>query len=341
LRPAPSITKQKRKRRGRFADLAFLWWLLIVGATIGEEAVHASSLVAIVTYVSIGVVFFSCHGRRLKEAVYGFKRAFDLISAVKSVGQAVISGLATGTAVGTGSWLVVTATGGNGAGLAVFLIGFGGGSLAAIAFRGFFGTPGFGRIGQPRFLSPGATSKTNSARPVPLWRLALDVLLFPLGLALLPLGIIWFLTEYTAPAADSQSATAVSIYWADRFRGKVIASAYSFLFGAPLLVMVIFGRRTWALDMRSFVALTACASVALSVWFMAWLGAGQVALLNVAELTLGATRGKVSFRRLLEEALNQQVLRQAGTSYQFRHAAVQKWLAQRSENSRADGRHGA
>jgi hypothetical protein len=38
-------------------------------------------------------------------------------------------------------------------------------------------------------------------------------------------------------------------------------------------------------------------------------------------------RSRVNFRRLLEDALDRQLLRQAGTVYQFRHAELQDHLA--------------
>ena len=54
----------------------------------------------------------------------------------------------------------------------------------------------------------------------------------------------------------------------------------------------------------------------------------QVPVVNLTEIILSIQEGStVHFRRLLEDALDRQLLRQAGTVYQFRHAALQDHLA--------------
>ena len=55
---------------------------------------------------------------------------------------------------------------------------------------------------------------------------------------------------------------------------------------------------------------------------------GQVPTVKFTEFVLTCQgRGRVNFLRLLEDGLDRQVLRQAGTVYQFRHAALQAQLA--------------
>jgi hypothetical protein len=59
-----------------------------------------------------------------------------------------------------------------------------------------------------------------------------------------------------------------------------------------------------------------------------WIRATQAPLVKLAELLLACQgTGRVRFMHLLQEASGRQVLRQAGTVYQFRHAALQDRLA--------------
>ena len=55
---------------------------------------------------------------------------------------------------------------------------------------------------------------------------------------------------------------------------------------------------------------------------------GQVPIVRLTELVLTCQgRGRVHVLRLMKDAFDRQVLRQAGTVYQFRHAALQDRLA--------------
>jgi hypothetical protein len=59
--------------------------------------------------------------------------------------------------------------------------------------------------------------------------------------------------------------------------------------------------------------------------------AGAAPSIKFAEIALWLRRRRVRFMPLLEEALDRQVLRQAGAVYQFRHADLQDRLADRFE----------
>jgi uncharacterized membrane protein YphA (DoxX/SURF4 family) len=84
----------------------------------------------------------------------------------------------------------------------------------------------------------------------------------------------------------------------------------------------------WPLEAMAYLLLLCIVIViGLVTWFIAWLGAGQVPLINLTQLILWPRHGYVSFERLLKEALDHQLLRQAGAVYQFRHAAFQAHLA--------------
>jgi hypothetical protein len=66
--------------------------------------------------------------------------------------------------------------------------------------------------------------------------------------------------------------------------------------------------------------------------FLGFLNVGYLPWLKAAELILTArTRHRVRFMPLFEEALDRQVLRQAGMVYQFRHAELQDYLAARHQ----------
>lgn len=62
---------------------------------------------------------------------------------------------------------------------------------------------------------------------------------------------------------------------------------------------------------------------------------GPALELAKAELVLRLRGQRVRFMPLLETALERQVLRQAGTVYQFRHAALQDLLAEASPTASA------
>jgi hypothetical protein len=239
--------------------------------------------------------------------------------------QAVMLGLATGIAAGL--WAAALEQNwGSGAAAAGF--GFYTGvvffSLPVLVLR----TRGFGRIGAPRSLTP--------RWPRPRW-------LLPVWLVLSPLLIPRWLGRWAAPAADSPSATAGSTYRSDRRTSAIYASVYAALMTMPFagiaLALLIAGTifetspSTPSVitlsDLPWSVAIPPVVAILPVVWLTTWLGAGQVPLMHLTQLVLLPRRGRVSFRRLLDEGLDRQVLRQAGTVYQFRHSALQTRLADR------------
>lgn len=117
----------------------------------------------------------------------------------------------------------------------------------------------------------------------------------------------------TIPLAGSASATAVSSYHADRRTGVIAGLSI----GAVAGVLSGFG-----------FGLTVGIVAGLGAGLVAALLAVQVPVVKLAEVILGIQEGsRVNFRHLLEDALDRQLLRQAGTVYQFRHAALQDHLA--------------
>jgi len=117
----------------------------------------------------------------------------------------------------------------------------------------------------------------------------------------------------TTPVAASASATAVSSYRADR-RTSVIAGL---VIGSVAGVVGGFG-----------FGLAVGIAAGLGAGLLAALVAVQVPVVKLTEIILSFQEGsRVNFRRLLEDALDRQLLRQAGTVYQFRHAALQDHLA--------------
>ena len=139
------------------------------------------------------------------------------------------------------------------------------------------------------------------------------------------------------PRCGFPSATAASTYQADRRTSAIYASVYAVRLAMPfvLFALVLQFARGPVVPSTSFrYTVLACAGVIAAVtWFTTWLGAGQVPLVHLAQLVLLPGRGRVSFRRLLDEALDRQVLRQAGAVYQFRHAALQSRLTDGALNA--------
>jgi hypothetical protein len=117
----------------------------------------------------------------------------------------------------------------------------------------------------------------------------------------------------TIPVAASPAATAASTYRADR-RTSIIAGL---VIGgiAGVMAGLVFG----------FIAGIVAG---LDAGLVAMLLTVQVPIVKLTEMILSfQERNRVNFRWLLEDALNRQLLRQAGTVYQFRHAALQDYLA--------------
>jgi hypothetical protein len=166
---------------------------------------------------------------------------------------------------------------------------------------------------------------------VPRWpRGRMRPLTIPLAVLLFPLVVPVLLGRWSMPAADSPSATASSAYQADRRTCAVYGCAYGVQAAvlAGLISGSVAGDQT-----NTFAALPAVAwglAVGIVVFVVAWLAGGQVPLLKLTELVLGRQQGRrVRFMGLLEDALGRQVLRQAGSVYQFRHGALQSRLALR------------
>ncbi len=225
-------------------------------------------------------------------------------------GRALVAALTVGTVAGVWSGLA--------AGPA---IGFGGaivGILSGILFGILFGVwdkRGFGLAGAPQMLTP--------RWPRVRWHLVL----FPLFPLLMPV----VLNGWATPVADSPSATAVGSYRADRRTGMIYACAYALVAGilAGLMTGLDRSSESFTATSRAMLGLAWALVTGLLTWLLAWLAAGQVPLVNLTQLVLRrAGERRVRFARLLEDAFGRQVLRQAGTVYQFRHAALQVHLAE-------------
>jgi len=291
--------------------------LAVVGVAAICSLVFFPAIFLLVCAIGILAMLATDRGRVM--ARNNWRRA--LIFLMTCIGRAVLLGVAAGIA--SGLWAAsldadwATFTGGGFYFGAVFLI------WPALAL----GTKGFGRIGVPRSLVP--------RWPRPVW-------LFPLWLVLSPLLIPRWLARWAVPAADFPSATAATTYQTDRRTSAVYASVYAalmaMLIGFPLTLAFtsVFTSApvdtafTTPIDIRLLLQWSGI--IAAATWFMSWLGAGQVPLVYLTQLVLLPRHGRVSFRRLLNEALNLQVLRQAGAVYQFRHAALQDRLAEGTSN---------
>lgn len=135
------------------------------------------------------------------------------------------------------------------------------------------------------------------------------------GLVLGVRGLWW------TPVASSPSASAIGTYRADR-RTAVITGVMVGLAGgltAGLAAGFEFGPM---FGFETAVVFGLAAGLAIGPI------TAQVPLMKMAEVVLICQgSGRVNFARLLEDALSRQVLRQAGAVYQFRHAALQDYLA--------------
>lgn len=185
-------------------------------------------------------------------------------------------------------------------------------TVAGIATFGIFslmwGRTGPDTAGAPRLLTP--------RWPRPLW-------LAPLWVALSPLLLPRLLNLWATPAANSPSATASGTYRADRMTSVVYASTYALTLGVPLGVLL-----SWTISASGGPGMSLAGPVwgaagGIVTWVTAWLCTGQVPLVLLTQLILLSRLGRMSFAQLLDDALQRQVLRQAGTVYQFRHAAIQ------------------
>lgn len=224
--------------------------------------------------------------------------------------RAMIAALTVGTVAGLWSGLA----GGLAIGVGAAVVGFTSGILFGIVF-GLWRKRGFGLAGAPQTLNP--------RWPRPRWVLPVWLPLFPL---LTPL----ILNRWAIPVADSPSATAARSYRADRRTSMIYAFVYALILGisAGLLTGLDRASQSFTSTSRLILGLGWALVTGLVTWLMAWLAAGQVPLVNLTQLVLiQQQEGRIHFAQLLKDAFDRQVLRQAGTVYQFRHAALQVHLA--------------
>jgi len=166
----------------------------------------------------------------------------------------------------------------------------------------------------------GLGSMSNGARAAVLIG-AVVALVSALAMLVFMLRNVW-----ARPSADSRSATAAGTYKADRHSSII----HGFTFGALVGIAVGFafginnytGIRLEVIDGLIFaVGIGSGAGIAVAF------GTGQAVLVKFAEFVLVCQRqGQVHFLPLLEDAVDRQVLRQAGALYQFRHDSLQKHL---------------
>ncbi len=142
---------------------------------------------------------------------------------------------------------------------------------------------------------------------------------FAAGLAVaLAVGLVYL---WQTPLADSPSATAVGTYRAHRRTSLIVG------LGVGLVAGLAVGLGA-GLGAGLGVGLVAGLAAGLAVGLLAGLAAGQVPTVKLTELVLTCQGlGQAHFLHLLEDALDRQVLRQAGAVYQFRHAALQDHFA--------------
>jgi hypothetical protein len=142
--------------------------------------------------------------------------------------------------------------------------------------------------------------------------------------------VIGLFSLWATPIASSSSATPGATYRSDRrtsvILGITIGLAIGFVF-------------TFAYEPVGGLETGVAAGVGFGLAGMltASLAFGQVPLVKLTELILTCRwQDRVRFRQLLEDACDRQVLRQAGTVYQFRHAMLQDRLATRYSPARGD-----
>ena len=248
----------------------------------------------------IGLVFGIVTPLRTKPAV-----ARMLVSRHKRRRRYLLAGLAAGLTAGCLSW---AGGGGIAGGIATALI-FGG--LFGLAFR-YWPRFGSGLADTPRMLVL-RWPRRQELRPI----LVIGFLCFPLLIPAL-------LAMWATPIADSPSASAASIYRADRRTSMI----YGLIYGLPFGLIGVKAGLDAAHRIGVAAGIAASIAFVFGILLISWLAAGQVPLLKLTELFLSRHRSnRIKFLSLLEDAFDRQVLRQAGTVYQFRHAALQMHLA--------------
>jgi hypothetical protein len=142
--------------------------------------------------------------------------------------------------------------------------------------------------------------------------------------------VIGLFSLWATPISSSPSATPGATYRSDRRTSVILGITIG------LAVGVVF---TLAYEPVGGLEAGVAAGIGfgLAGTFTASFAFGQVPLVKLTELILTCRwRYRVHFHRLLEDACERQVLRQAGTVYQFRHAMLQDRLATRYSPARED-----
>lgn len=141
----------------------------------------------------------------------------------------------------------------------------------------------------------------------------------------LTFGVAFMLPRrWRTPVANSTSATPIGTYQADLRSSKTIGLLVTFAAWAGFLVASWLGEASVPLWYIIVWGLGFGLAVGLCVVLMS----GEVVQVKLTEFLLACQRrGKIHFLRLLEDASNRQLLRQAGAVYQFRHAALQDHIA--------------
>jgi len=241
----------------------------------------------------------------------------------------VTRGLAIGLGVGLGLGLGL----GVGTPSVGLIAGLVAGIIAAL-FIGLVSGIEFGRAREPHILVPHWPRARDFLRigrvMVGTWIVVGSVagltvaLTAGLALGLVTAEVTGFVVGLTAgildlwatPIASSPSATPTATYRADRRTSLLYGVASGFAFA----VSFTFPYYT-PLDI-----LYSSATLLLGLGF--GLAVGQVPMVKFTELALTYQGwGRVHFRRLLEDAYERQILRQAGACYQFRHAELQGHFA--------------
>jgi hypothetical protein len=156
-------------------------------------------------------------------------------------------------------------------------------------------------------------------------------LLVLFSLLAVPVGLMVGLVRvWRTPVADVSAGTPYSTYRADRRAARLVTLFVGAVAGLGIVMAVLIEspfedathRETFTIGLLALLQ-----SVAIFGW-LPWATTGAAPQLRVAQVALRLWgRGRVQFIPLLEDALVRQVLRQAGTMYQFRHAALQDYLA--------------
>jgi hypothetical protein len=149
-----------------------------------------------------------------------------------------------------------------------------------------------------------------------------------------PVGLlVGVLRVWRTPVAELSAGTPYSTYRADRRAARLGTLLVGAAAGLGIVMAVLIESPFKdATRTETFIIglLALLQSVAIFGW-LPWATAGAAPQLRVAQVALRLSgRGRVQFIPLLEDALVRQVLRQAGTMYQLRHAALQDYLVTRT-----------